>query len=289
MRSPYLTIFAVVLMCGSPALATELPAVAGVSGLRGSVEAAWLAVRISVPENSALAGFLWYNNDGQVTYPALLVGTGCARGPGALDQMTNLAGPLGGGSDAWSELELEQPVVASEGTVYVVFEFPAETEFTGRGTGGGPALGYIDDATGTPGWISGDGETWLQLAGGHSFAVLPQFVPIEPGMLVKSMGGEAAVPDLLPSAPYLVAGPNPFNPRTDLRFGLSQAGHTRVAVFDVRGRRVAQLVSEPLAAGHHTVAWLGRDDQGRSVASGVYIVHLSSGKVQLTQRLLLVR
>jgi len=218
-----------------------------------------------------------------------LVGTGHTSGPGDVAAMVALAGPFAGGSDAWSELELDQPVAASLGALYLVFELPAEAEFTGRGTGGGPALGYFEGTAGTPGWISGDGQTWLRLADTYSFALEPQFVPIEAGMLVKSLGAEAQDQDLLPREPYLTAGPNPFNPRTELRFGLTQASATKIGVYDIRGRRVVQLVSELLPAGHHTVTWTGSDDRGRGVASGVYFVKLDSGLVQKTQRLLLLR
>jgi hypothetical protein len=289
MKRPGLMFALVLGLLLSSAMADDLPVVAGVNGLVGNDEPAWLAVRIAVPEDSALAGILWYNNDGQVTYPGLLVGTGHAQGPGLIDEMTALSGPFFGDSDAWSELTLAEPVVASQGAVYVVFEFPAGVEFTGRGQGGGPALGYLDGTAGTPGWVSGDGEMWMRLAADHSFAIMPQYVPFEPGMLVKSLGGEPESADDLPQEPYLLAGPNPFNPKTEIRFGLTRAGHARLVVFDIRGRRVTQLLSEPLVAGHHTVAWMGRDDRGRGVASGVYFVRLSSGHVQLTQRVLLLR
>ena len=130
----------------------------------------------------------------------------------------------------------------------------------------------------------------MRLAGEYTFAVLPQYVPVVPGMLVKSLGGESMVVSEEPLIdPYLVAGPNPFNPKTEIRFGLRHSGHASMTVFDVRGRKVVQLLSEPLEAGHHAVTWTGRDDHGRGVASGVYFVRLSSGRTQLTQRMLLLR
>ncbi len=41
-------------------MAVEMPVVAGVNGVLGNEEPAWLAVRVVVPENSALAGLVWY-------------------------------------------------------------------------------------------------------------------------------------------------------------------------------------------------------------------------------------
>jgi len=226
---------------------------------------------------------------GQVTFSGLFSGTGYQEGPGFLTDMASMTGPFSGGSDSWSDLTLDQPVAASQDAIYLVFAFPPGVPFVGRGAGGGPALGYLEGGAGTPGWISGDGETWMQLDDRFSFAVLPEFVPYEDGMLVKSLDGETEIVEVPVREAYLRAGPNPFNPKTELRFGLASAGHTTIEIFDVRGRRVTRLLDEHLSAGHHTVTWAGSDASGRGVASGVYLVRLSSGGVDLRQRLLLVR
>ena len=70
--------------------------------------------------------------------------------------------------------------------------------------------------------------------------------------------------------------PNPFNPRTVVRFDVGQAGHVRVAVFDARGRLVATLTDAAVAAGSHELAWDGRDLRGTPAASGVYRVRLTA-------------
>lgn len=73
------------------------------------------------------------------------------------------------------------------------------------------------------------------------------------------------------------AVPNPFNPRTQLRYHLDQAGPVRLTVHDVRGRLVAVLADGPRAAGEHLTYWDGRDLGGARVASGVYHVRLVAG------------
>lgn len=73
---------------------------------------------------------------------------------------------------------------------------------------------------------------------------------------------------LLPSAP------NPFNPRTSVRFALARAGHVSLAVFDARGKRIATLLSGDFPAGEHAANWDGRDDCGRAASSGLYLVRL---------------
>jgi hypothetical protein len=68
--------------------------------------------------------------------------------------------------------------------------------------------------------------------------------------------------------------PNPFNPRTTLRFELTAGATVELAVFDVSGRRIATLAAGHRAAGRHEAVWQGRDDAGRSVPSGVYLARL---------------
>ena len=68
--------------------------------------------------------------------------------------------------------------------------------------------------------------------------------------------------------------PNPFNPRTVLRFSAAEAATVRLAIYDVHGRHVRTLVDGPMQAGQHEVVWDGTDSRGASVASGVYIYRL---------------
>ena len=83
--------------------------------------------------------------------------------------------------------------------------------------------------------------------------------------------------------------PNPFNPKTTLSFDLPQAGPVDLAVYDITGRRVATLVDAELTAGRHTVTWLGRDQFGRQVASGIYFSRLIQGGEILTRKMTLLK
>ncbi|MCA9758968.1 MAG: T9SS type A sorting domain-containing protein, partial [Candidatus Eisenbacteria bacterium] len=79
--------------------------------------------------------------------------------------------------------------------------------------------------------------------------------------------------------------PNPFGGQTTLRFQIPRTGQVDLEIFDVGGRRVRRLVSEPLEAGRHQVVWDGRSDRSHPLASGVYFVRLAwDGKV-LTNRM----
>ena len=71
--------------------------------------------------------------------------------------------------------------------------------------------------------------------------------------------------------------PNPFAGDASLAFTLAADGEATLAVFDLRGARVRTLASGRQAAGEHAVHWDGRDEGGRAVAPGVYLVRLDAG------------
>jgi M6 family metalloprotease-like protein len=82
-----------------------------------------------------------------------------------------------------------------------------------------------------------------------------------------------AVAAQLPASPLLApCMPNPFNPRTVVRYTNPTAGPLRISVYDLRGRRVRELLAGDRPAGSGEVIWSGTDDAGRAVASGVYYV-----------------
>ncbi len=86
--------------------------------------------------------------------------------------------------------------------------------------------------------------------------------------------------------------PNPFNSTTVIPVIIPREndhGRVEIAVYDVQGRRVRQLVNEPLPPGSYLVRWDGRSDEGRSVASGVYISMLRAQGSLQTGKMVLIR
>jgi hypothetical protein len=84
--------------------------------------------------------------------------------------------------------------------------------------------------------------------------------------------------------------PNPFNPRTRIRFTVTPPGGTAsLTIFDVAGREVIGLLDEWILEGTRTVYWNGRNKNGEAVPSGVYFYRLTFGQTQLTRKMVLVR
>jgi glucose/arabinose dehydrogenase len=83
--------------------------------------------------------------------------------------------------------------------------------------------------------------------------------------------------------------PNPFNSGTVIPFDLAFDDDVRLSVYNLAGQRVRRLVNAPLTAGHHRLRWSGHDDDGRTLASGVYFYRLQSGARWETRKLILIR
>jgi hypothetical protein len=84
--------------------------------------------------------------------------------------------------------------------------------------------------------------------------------------------------------------PNPFNPRTTIRYAVpSTGGSVRLTVYDLRGRKVRTLVDEEKSGGEYVAIWQGRDDSGRELGSGVYFYRMEIGDYQVERKMVLLK
>lgn len=78
--------------------------------------------------------------------------------------------------------------------------------------------------------------------------------------------------------------PNPFNPSTTIQYDLSSRSQVVLAVFNVLGQKVAELVNGEKGAGHYETRF---DASG--LASGVYLYRLQAGTFMQTRKLIVVK
>jgi hypothetical protein len=92
--------------------------------------------------------------------------------------------------------------------------------------------------------------------------------------LVASEKGTAtqsqAVPTVFAVQPNY---PNPFNPSTTIRYDLPEDSHVSIVIYDVLGRKVAEVVNGYHEAGYHNVQW--STDNGQW-SSGVYFARFAA-------------
>ncbi len=88
--------------------------------------------------------------------------------------------------------------------------------------------------------------------------------------------------------------PNPFNPTTNIAYNLSHEGRVKLAIFDLLGREIIELVNDHKSAGAYSVQWNGQDSARKLVPAGIYIyqieIRTAKGIVyHASQKMLLVK
>ncbi len=79
--------------------------------------------------------------------------------------------------------------------------------------------------------------------------------------------------------------PNPFNPSSVIEFGLPQNALVSLQVFDLLGRKVAELINQQtMEAGYHSIRF-----DGSSLASGMYIYRLDVAGTVITKKMTLIK
>jgi hypothetical protein len=83
--------------------------------------------------------------------------------------------------------------------------------------------------------------------------------------------------------------PNPFNPETQISYSLPKDAHVTLTIFNIVGQKVKTLVDELQDAGHKTLHWDGKNDNGSQVSSGIYFYRIQAGEYSQTRRMVLLR
>jgi hypothetical protein len=83
--------------------------------------------------------------------------------------------------------------------------------------------------------------------------------------------------------------PNPCRDRASFSMGVPQAADVSVEAYDVAGRHVRTLAKGEHPAGENTLVWDLRDDDGRALGTGVYLVRARIGDQDFTRRVIVQR
>jgi hypothetical protein len=128
--------------------------------------------------------------------------------------------------------------------------------------------------------FAGQAEVVLvQLSIGPNLTDRQVFTPANARILVGQTPTATAIDEVTPARFELQPNyPNPFNAETVIGYSIDRAELGDLTIFDLLGQRVRRLVSGRLAAGTHAVRWDARDDGGRQVSTGVYVVRLQAGE-----------
>ena len=83
--------------------------------------------------------------------------------------------------------------------------------------------------------------------------------------------------------------PNPFNTSTNIIYTLASDSTVELRVYNLLGEVVRSLVHRDREAGIYHLAWDGKDDRGRDLTSGAYLLFMRAGEVRQGVKILLLR
>jgi len=83
--------------------------------------------------------------------------------------------------------------------------------------------------------------------------------------------------------------PNPFNPETNIRYGLGQASNVSLHIYDIRGQLILSIESGVQPAGNHEFSWNGMTNANRPAPAGLYLTRLQSGAFTKTIKMVLIK
>lgn len=83
--------------------------------------------------------------------------------------------------------------------------------------------------------------------------------------------------------------PNPFNPSTTIDFSLKEDARVRLAIYNLKGQLVRQLLDEERNADSYQIVWDGKNDKGQNMSSGVYLLNMQAGKHNEFRRIMMMK
>jgi hypothetical protein len=83
--------------------------------------------------------------------------------------------------------------------------------------------------------------------------------------------------------------PNPFNPTTSIVFQVPIRSAVSIKIFNLLGQKIRNLVEKDFEAGVHKIEWNGLDNMGKTVSTGMYLIHMKSNNYVKTKKCLILR
>ena len=83
--------------------------------------------------------------------------------------------------------------------------------------------------------------------------------------------------------------PNPFNPSTTIDFYIPETSNTTLTIYNLKGQKVRTLIDNEKLQGVFTYRWNGKNEEGSSVSSGIYLYKLQTKEHQITKKCILLK
>ncbi|MDP7526939.1 MAG: T9SS type A sorting domain-containing protein, partial [Candidatus Marinimicrobia bacterium] len=83
--------------------------------------------------------------------------------------------------------------------------------------------------------------------------------------------------------------PNPFNPKTSIRYEIPAENFVTISVYNIMGQKITDLVHELRPAGYHHTTWNSTNMHGDPVSSGIYIYTVTAGNYRADKKMVLMK
>lgn len=85
--------------------------------------------------------------------------------------------------------------------------------------------------------------------------------------------------------------PNPFNPSTKIRFAINKNIHDKamIKIYNLKGQLIKTLFVTINGKGNYSVEWNGKNEEGLSVSSGIYMYKISCGSHEAISKMTLIK
>ncbi len=94
----------------------------------------------------------------------------------------------------------------------------------------------------------------------------------------------------IPVKPVITSNyPNPFNPSTTIAYYIPVKSNVDMAIYNIKGQRVKDLINNEIPKGSHWIVWDGKDNNGRAVGSGLYLVRIGIGNKVDTHKVMMLK
>ena len=80
------------------------------------------------------------------------------------------------------------------------------------------------------------------------------------------------------------AYPNPFNPTTNIRYGLSENTNVNIMIYDMTGRLVSKYDIGEKSPGWYNFQWNGTDHYDQKVGTGMYFLTIVAENIVKHQK-----
>jgi hypothetical protein len=129
------------------------------------------------------------------------------------------------------------------------------------------------------------GNMWTSLTAGNS--LLPSnnvlcitsdglgnaYFGTDRGIAIYRQGGLVSTETMPEKSLNIInAHPNPFNGQMDISLSNTPEGFMSISIYDITGRKIRTLLEGESPGASSTISWDGKDEQGRRVNSGIYVV-----------------